>query len=235
MLEKTEGILLKKVKFSESSNICKIFTRELGLLSFIIKGAGGKRSSIKQAHLIPLSLLELDIYNHPVKNLKRLRELRCFSPLHQIQMNPVKRNQGYFILEIFNRAISEDEPFPILFDFIKNTLIQLNDTDIHNEWFTHRYMIDLCQITGHGINASQFTDGSRFDLNSGRFEHSEQSHPQLLDETLSHQLASLVEDDSYTPPFSLRMRLFYALLDFLRIHLIGVKPVKSLSVLTAVQ
>lgn len=235
MLQKTEGILLRKVKFSDSSDICKIFTREFGLISFIIQGAGSKKNKIKQAHLSPLNILELDIYNHPVRNLKKMKELRCFEPLHQIQINAVKRNQSYFILEIMNRIVNEDEPFPRLFDFLKTTLVQLDRLAIHNEWLTHRFMINLCQITGHDINASEYIDGSRFDLNNGRFENTYLEHPHILDKELSQQLALLVKDEAYLPSLSYRNSLFYSLLDFLRIHFIGEKPIKSLAVLSMVQ
>jgi DNA repair protein RecO (recombination protein O) len=235
MLQKTEGILLRKVKFSDSSDICKIFTREFGLISFIIQGTGNKKSKIKQAHLSLLNILELDIYNHPVRNLKKMKEMRCFEPLHQIQLNTVKRNQSYFILEVINRTINEDEPFPGLFDFLKNTLIQLDKSSGYDEWLTHKFMINLCQITGHEINATEHIDGSRFDLNNGRFENTTWEHPHIISKELSRELAGLVKDDRYQPPLEYRISLFYSLLDFLRIHFIGEKPIKSLSVLSMVQ
>jgi DNA repair protein RecO (recombination protein O) len=46
MLDKTEGIVLKTTKYSESSVITSIFTKKYGLLSFIVQGI---RSSKKQA------------------------------------------------------------------------------------------------------------------------------------------------------------------------------------------
>ena len=44
MKYKSKGIALTYIKYGETSIISKIFTQELGLQSFIIKGARGKSS-----------------------------------------------------------------------------------------------------------------------------------------------------------------------------------------------
>ena len=61
MIVKTEGLVLKQINFSENSLILKIFTREYGLLSFMIKGAkSGKNKSY--GILRPMSFLNVVFY-----------------------------------------------------------------------------------------------------------------------------------------------------------------------------
>jgi DNA repair protein RecO (recombination protein O) len=43
MLVSTEGIVLRQFPFSDTSIIVKIFTRDYGLVGFIVKGAKSKK------------------------------------------------------------------------------------------------------------------------------------------------------------------------------------------------
>ena len=62
MLQKTEGIVIHTIQYSDTSLITKIFTADYGLISFMIKGTRGKKSSNKAVLFQPLNLLALDIY-----------------------------------------------------------------------------------------------------------------------------------------------------------------------------
>jgi len=59
MLLKTKGIVIKQTKFSDSGAIVKIFTEELGVQSFFVKGiAKAKIQNQKTAIFQPLTMLE---------------------------------------------------------------------------------------------------------------------------------------------------------------------------------
>jgi len=63
MLIKTRGIVLQQFKYLDSSLIVKIYTEELGLQSYMVKGSRSKKSTQKPAYFQPLSLIDLVVYH----------------------------------------------------------------------------------------------------------------------------------------------------------------------------
>ena len=69
MLEKTRGIFLHAVKYSETSLIATIYTEVYGRQSFIINGVHSKSSPVKASAFQPLYLLDLEIYYKAGKDI----------------------------------------------------------------------------------------------------------------------------------------------------------------------
>jgi len=70
MIEKTQGIALHYTKYSESSVIAKIFTKNFGLKSCIINGVRKKKSKSKLGLLRPLTLLDIELYQNSKQGKK---------------------------------------------------------------------------------------------------------------------------------------------------------------------
>jgi DNA repair protein RecO (recombination protein O) len=76
MIHKTKGIVLRSVKYGETSVIVTILTELFGLQSYLVNGIrkqSGKPVS-KQDCSNPLAILDLVIYHQETKNLQRLKE-----------------------------------------------------------------------------------------------------------------------------------------------------------------
>ena len=71
--------MLHTTPYSESSVVVKVFTRQLGLRSYIIKGVRGRGGRVKQNLLQPLSSLDMVVYDNPRTELNYIKEL---SPRH---------------------------------------------------------------------------------------------------------------------------------------------------------
>ncbi|MBR4176526.1 MAG: recombination protein O N-terminal domain-containing protein, partial [Bacteroidales bacterium] len=76
MILTTQGLVLHTTKYGETSIIAKVFTRELGLCSYIIKGIRSSSGRTKQNLMQPLSHLEMTVYNNPKKQLQYIKEMR---------------------------------------------------------------------------------------------------------------------------------------------------------------
>ena len=61
----TPALVLHTTQYKETSVIAKIFTRQLGVRSYILKGVRKGGSRTKQNLLQPLSYLDLVVYNNP--------------------------------------------------------------------------------------------------------------------------------------------------------------------------
>ena len=73
MIIKTKGIVLSYIKYGETSIICKIYTEENSIQSFIINGI--RKSKSKNTALYqPLTILDLVIYQRSHQEFKESKK-----------------------------------------------------------------------------------------------------------------------------------------------------------------
>ena len=72
----TPGIVLHTTPYGDTSVIVKVFTRLLGVQSYIIKGVRGPRAKVKQNLLQPFSCLDMVVYDNPKAELNYPRDTR---------------------------------------------------------------------------------------------------------------------------------------------------------------
>ena len=82
MQAKTTGIILNQVKYSDSQSIVNIYTREFGRMSYVVRGVNRKKSAARPALLQPLSIVEIDVYHNPKKDIQNIRDMRVSVPFH---------------------------------------------------------------------------------------------------------------------------------------------------------
>ena len=58
MDDKLQGVVLQSIRYGDTSLIVKIYTRNLGLQSYIIKGAFNRASKNRAAFFQPLNVIE---------------------------------------------------------------------------------------------------------------------------------------------------------------------------------
>ena len=76
MQASTEGIVLRSIKYGESSVIATIFSREFGRQSFIINSARSNKSKNKARILQPLFLVEFVSYQKQSREVQRVKEIK---------------------------------------------------------------------------------------------------------------------------------------------------------------
>lgn len=146
MLVSTEGIVLRQFPYSDTSLIVKIFTRDYGLLSFIIKGAKSKKNS--KANLYkPVNLLSLSFYYRENQGLKQIKEAQLiFAPDAQ-NFGVYKSAISMFMVELIHHTIPDDSSQPDLekYNFIDYSLQFL----IANKLNPHFYLAFMYQYSVH--------------------------------------------------------------------------------------
>ncbi|MGL5729800.1 MAG: recombination protein O N-terminal domain-containing protein, partial [Bacteroidales bacterium] len=65
MFEKTKGIVLNIVEYSDKASIVNIYTMQFGRLSFTLPASRSKKASLKRNLFQPLSVLELELDMKP--------------------------------------------------------------------------------------------------------------------------------------------------------------------------
>lgn len=239
MLEKTRGILLHQLKYSESSVIAVIYTEEFGRQSYIINGVHSKNAAIKAAVLQPLFLLELEVYHKTGRELHRLKNAKIAVPFLSIPYDIRKSSLVIFLAEVLNKCLREEEPNREMFDFIFHALAFLDLTDKGTVNFHLWFLFKLTIFLGIFPSRENLSVSLYFDLKKAEFVSSEPGYPQFMDKRTTEIFARLFElSFSNLHEFSIsgfeRQVLLQKLVEFYKIHFEFVGELKSLRVLKEV-
>ena len=118
---KTRGLVLSFIKYKETSIICRIFTQDLGLQSYLIRGIRSKKSKI--ALYQPLTLLNLVVTHKSNRSLHHITEASIYQPYFSIPFQIKKTVTALFLSELLSKAIREEGENRELYNFLENSLI----------------------------------------------------------------------------------------------------------------
>ncbi|MCH7402296.1 DNA repair protein RecO [Belliella kenyensis] len=148
MLKKTKGIVISYIRYKETSIIVKIFTREVGLKSYIVNGVRSAKSKSKMALYQPLTLLELVLYDKESSNLNRISEAKLSYPYRTIPFDFIKSGIAMFVAEAINKSIYENYSNVSLFDFLESALIHLDSPSVKRSNFPISFLLEMSRFLG---------------------------------------------------------------------------------------
>jgi DNA repair protein RecO (recombination protein O) len=232
MLVKTEGIVLRTIKYSETSIITKIFTRELGLQSYLVKGVRGEKSKNKAVVFLPGNILEIDVYKRNNKDLQFLKEFRFKTIYGSITFHIIKSSMMIFMIEVLNKALKEEETNESLYEFIESTFLQLDKTEPTKLNFHLHF---LMQLTAHlGFIPTENYDNANcfFDLSEGIFLDDATGRLNCLDKQFSSWVNDLLTHKNLEGINNhSRETLLNHILQYYSLHLPNFSDIKSHKIL----
>lgn len=239
MLYKTKGIILHSLKYSETSLIVKAYTEHEGLKSYIIRGAYSKRSVNKASLFKPLARISLVAYNNNKTQLHNLKEIEVTNSFSDVYTNFFKSSIVLFINEVLYHSIKEEEKNPELFNFIENSIFELETCD--DDFFNHHlvFMSLLMRHLGFNPQNNYNSDNKFFNLKEGLFEQKEKPDGIYIQAPLSKTISDLIASD-YTNikisgiGSSTRRELLLCLIKYYQLHIPSFGELKSHKVLESV-
>ena len=90
MLQKTEGIVLRTLKYGDASVIVHLYTRQAGRAAFVLAVPRSRRSSLRPAIFQPLAVVEVVADVRPVSDIYKVREAKVVRPFASLPCHPVK-------------------------------------------------------------------------------------------------------------------------------------------------
>lgn len=196
MLQKTKGIVIKTIKYGETSLIARIFTRELGIQSYIIKGARSSSAKNKGSLYQPPNILNLVAYYRSLKNLQQIKEAQHGHIFTSLPFDIRKCSIALFITELLSKTIVEEEKNAPLFEFIHHHLVLLDDQECLNPAFHLQFMLEFSRFLGFYPNCNTTTSQPIFDLRDGVFRADFPSHTDVIDFPYSHYIYRLLQSSS---------------------------------------
>jgi DNA repair protein RecO (recombination protein O) len=191
-VHKTKGIVLRAVKYGETSLIVSIYTELFGIQSYIVNGVrvSSKKGAGKANYFQPAAILELEVYHNDLKNLQRIKEFRWFYLYQHVLFDVIRNSVAAFMIELLQKTIRQPETNPDLYHFIEDALIHLDQADaLVTANFPIYFASHLTNFFGFRISDDYDPDHTVLDLQEGAFVHDRPLHPHFLEEPYS-QLAS---------------------------------------------
>jgi len=228
MLIATQGLVLHTTPYAESSVVAKVFTRQLGVRSYIIKGVRGRTGRVKQNLLQPLSSLDMVVYDNHRSDLNYIKEMSPRRP--QQASEPVGNALRFFMTEVLYKALHEEEPMQELWDYVDEAC-EAEGEERGNVPIL--FMLRVAQYLGIMPLDNYSRRYPYFDLQEGRYVDS--TTETTLSPTHSEMLHEYLSDDGYREPsLQRRTELLNALIAYYQMHLSGFNHFTSHEILHSV-
>ncbi len=142
----TRALLLKSVRFQESSKILTFYSREAGRISVIAKGVlrpkspfGGKLETLRELEII-LAVKEN-------RNIQTMTEVEIIRLFHPERKHPDHMIYALAILELIDQTLAEGHTDPVFYDFLQAMLASLEEVSDGRVvlWY---FLLKLCSFLG---------------------------------------------------------------------------------------
>ncbi len=240
MTHKTKGIVLRTVRYGETSVITSVYTELFGIQSYIVKGVrqSSKRSSNKGIYFQPAAMLDMVVYHNELKNLNFIKEYGWAYLYQHVLFDVVKNTVAMYIVEMLQHSLKQPEANPELFYMVEDTLKQL---DNGNPTLTANlplyFSLYLAGELGFRIQGEYKSSTPVLDLQEGQFIPDRPIHPYYLEKQLASATSQLLAVNFYNDleniHFSrmIRQELMKACQNYMALHVQDFGEIKSLRVL----
>ncbi|MCW3112274.1 MAG: repair protein RecO [Segetibacter sp.] len=240
MTHKTKGIVLRTVKYGETSIITTVYTELFGIQSYIVKGVrqSTKKSSGKAIYFQPGAILDMVVYHNELKNLNFIKEYQWAHLYQNLLFDVVKNTVSMYIVEMLQHSLKQPEASPELFFLTEDTLKQL---DTANPTLTANlplyFSLHLAGELGFRIRGEYTNDTPILDLQEGQFVEQKPLHSYFLEKQLAEATSQLLSINFYNDlevihlSRHVRKNLIIAYQNYVALHVHDFGEIKSLPVL----
>ena len=240
---KTKGIVVKVIRYGETSIIAGIYTELFGMQSYLVNGVrvsskkGGGRANLFQ----PAAILDMVVYHHEMKNLQRIKEFRWAHVYDHLFFNVFKNSVALFMIELLQRTLKQPEPNPDLFAFVEDAFLHLDiaaEPVVAN--FPLYFALHLSSFYGFRFSDQYSAATPYLDLREGEFTSEQPLHSLFLSDELSAITSQLLkvmqpaELQEIKLSRDTRRSLLHAYENFYALHIQDFGTLKTLPVLEAV-
>jgi DNA repair protein RecO (recombination protein O) len=239
MLIKTRGIILRAIKYRESSLILEIYTEMKGLRKYLISGVRSRKAKTQAGLLQIMSLVDLVAYEREDRDLTRIKEVRPAEIYQRIPFDFRRGSLGLFLAEITRKTIREREENTALFQFLYDSFLFLDRTPDPIANLHLQFLLELSTFLGFMPTGVHSPETPLFDLREGEFISQLPGHKYYLEEARAAQLQQLLDaprDVAHQISLSREERrsLLDALILYYRLHMEGLKEIHAHEILRQV-
>lgn len=234
MLVKTPAIVLSTLKYSEADLIARLYTKELGTQSFILKGIRKTRKGkLRISFFQPLTQLVIETNHKGKGSLEYIKEAQVIHPYITIHSSIVKSSITMFFSEVLSQILTEQQPDEELFEYL-STVFRYLDQSQEAANFSIKMLIDMTMFLGFQPDTSTL-DNPYFNLLNGNFDHNglQPQHLSIKESNLFKEFLGTDFEEINQIKMNREERnvLLNLVIDYFQIHLQTFKKPHSLSIL----
>lgn len=236
----TQGFVLQAIPYGDSSLVVKMFTRQLGLQTYMVKGARNRSSRNRVAFFQPMTFLRFVQSSRPQKtgSMSHLKDVELDYTYQSIPHEMKKSAILIYVAELLSHTLTQQEQNEELYQFVHQSVswLDLVESDFAN--FPLFFTLELTRFLGFYPHPDTVGAGL-FDMMEGCFVRSEPPHPYYLDREKSAVVAWFIhrpidELASIKLTGDQRSELLEGMITFVRLHAPLVKGLQSHEILKEV-
>jgi DNA repair protein RecO (recombination protein O) len=240
MIHATKGIVLKTVKYGDTSIITTVYTELFGVQSYIVKGVrqSTKTSAGKAGFFQPAAILDMEVHHNELKNLQFIKEYQWGYLYDKVLFDVVRNTIAQYVIELVLHSLKQPEANPEMFYLIEDTLKQL---DRGSETLAANlplyFTLHLGSELGFHFHGNYGPLTPVLDLQEGMFIAEQPLHPYYLDGHSAKITSDLSSLSFYNDLEQIvlnrtnRRELLVAYQTYLALHIQDFGELKSFSIL----
>jgi DNA repair protein RecO (recombination protein O) len=243
LTHKTKGIVLRTIKYGETSIIASVYTELFGIQSYIVKGVRQtpKKSGSKSIYFQPAAILDMVVYHNQLKNLQFIKEYQWGYLYEHVLFDVVKNTVALYVIELLQHSLKQPEANPEMYYLAEDTLKQLDKGSATLTANLPLYFtLHLAGELGFRVQGEYSADTPVFDLQEGVFIADKPNHPHYLDSSAAKFTSQVLSINFYSDldqvvlSRAARRELLLAFQGYLALHVHDFGELKSLPILQEV-
>lgn len=126
MLRQLEGIILKTRDYGETHKIITIYTKEIGKITAIARGANKPKSKLSAVSQV---FIQGEFLIYVTKGLSTIQQGQTLSSFRHIREDIVKTAYAAYLIELTDKLIEEKRPDPFIYDQLSKTLAWIDEKE----------------------------------------------------------------------------------------------------------
>ena len=239
MTHKTRGIVLRSIKYGETSLVVTMFTQVFGIQTYLVNGVRtSKASSAKAQYFQPAAVLDMVVYHHASRPMQRIKEFSWAFIYRDLLNNVIRNSIAAFMVELLQKCLKQPEANNDLFDFFEDALLKLDEAgNTVTANFALFIALHLPHFLGFRMSDNYNDSLTYLDLVEGNFVSSQPEHPHFIEGENARLTAQLLKvmQPSELENFKLNQEIRRTLLlkyqEYYALHLPEFGQLKTLAIL----
>ena len=218
----------------ESSIICKVLTKKMGVQNFIVKGVRSNKSKKKLNFFEPLKLINIEAHYNNKKPLQYLTDVNNNVYLNNTKNKHYKYFVSFFIAETISKVLQENEHNDAIFNFVWETTTNLYNSDKKDPNFILKYLLNLSKLLGFYPSTREIKYPF-FNLESGSFSNNKGNLSLMFNKTTSNCLKKLLTNKEVFINREERTEMIKGLMLYYKTHHYNLDNIKSHLIIEALR
>lgn len=239
MTHKTKGIVLRTIKYGETSLVVTVFTELFGIQTYMVNGVrSAKKSSAKASYFQPAAILDLVVYHSENKPMQRIKEFSWAVLYNTVLTDVIKNSIALYMMELLQKCLKQPENNTDLFNFSEAALLQLDESSKKVAAnFPLFFTLHLTHFFGFRMEDNYTQENNFIDLREGIFTDHQPVHPHFLEGEKAVIISQLLkvmqpyELEEFNLNHLTRRQLLLHLQDYYAMHVPEFGTMKTLAVL----